>query len=128
MIFVSLDNFFAFLTEKEQKKIAQKVERKEEKGKTHKVKYRLLIHDVISRQGQYVMVGEAYYPVYRTERVNDIYGRRGFYTNRVVFDGYQYTHAVVAVFDKSGQLIWDNSFKIDDTKTNGTQRAGQGKA
>jgi hypothetical protein len=35
----------------------------------------------------------------------------------LVFDGYQYTHAVVIGFDKNGNLTWDNSFEINDVRT-----------
>ncbi len=35
----------------------------------------------------------------------------------MVFDGYQYTHAVIICFDNSGKLVWDNSFEINDVKT-----------
>ncbi len=33
-----------------------------------------------------------------------------------VFDGFQYTHAFLASFDKQGNLEWDNSFELDDVK------------
>jgi hypothetical protein len=35
----------------------------------------------------------------------------------LIFDGFQYTHAVVIGFDKNGKLLWDNSFEINDVKT-----------
>jgi hypothetical protein len=35
----------------------------------------------------------------------------------LVFDGYQYTHAVVIGFDQNGKLLWDNSFEINDVRT-----------
>ncbi|MBC7891749.1 MAG: hypothetical protein H7Y12_06005 [Sphingobacteriaceae bacterium] len=45
-------------------------------------------------------------------------GSRSFWgNNQQVFDGWQYTHAVVAGFDKKGTLLWDNSFEIDNVKT-----------
>jgi hypothetical protein len=31
-----------------------------------------------------------------------------------VFDGWRYTHAIVAGFDKSGNKIWDGGFEIND--------------
>ena len=31
-----------------------------------------------------------------------------------MFDGYRYTHAVIMGFDKQGNLLWDNSFEIND--------------
>lgn len=115
--FTEMSNFFDFLSEKEQKRIQERASRKSEKGKDLKLKYRLLVHEAVVHNGQYVMVGEAYYPTYRSERYRR-YGSRGYYyDNRIVFDGYVFTHAVVAAIDKRGDLIWDYSFKINDTKT-----------
>ncbi|MEO1051183.1 MAG: hypothetical protein AAFX87_11180 [Bacteroidota bacterium] len=114
--FTDLDNFFSFLDEKQRIKTELRAERKKQKGKDLKVQYRLLVHDVIDSDDQYIMIGEAYYPVYRTERINNFYGRRNYQT-RLIFDGYQYTHAVIAGFDKQGELVWDHSFKIEDVKS-----------
>jgi hypothetical protein len=36
--------------------------------------------------------------------------------NREIFDGWKYTHAVVAAFDKDGNLLWDNSIEMKDVK------------
>ena len=38
--------------------------------------------------------------------------------NGKIFDGFVYTHAIVAEFDKNGKMIWDNSIEIKDLKTN----------
>jgi hypothetical protein len=34
-----------------------------------------------------------------------------------MFDGWRYTHAIVAAFDKNGNLLWDNSIELKDIKT-----------
>jgi hypothetical protein len=115
--FTDMSNFFSFLGEKEQKRIEERATKKAQKGKDMKLKYRLLVHNAIAHNNQYVMLGEAYYPTYRSERYRR-YGPRGYYYDtRVVFDGYKFTHAVVAAIDKRGELVWDHSFKINDTKT-----------
>jgi len=115
--FTSMNNFFGFLSAREQKRMEEKASKKAKKGKDLKLKYRLLVHEAVVHNDQYVMVGEAYYPTYRTERYRR-YGPRGYYYDtRVVFDGYKFTHAVVAAIDKRGDLVWDHSFKINDTKT-----------
>jgi hypothetical protein len=36
--------------------------------------------------------------------------------NNEIFDGWKYTHAVVAAFDKDGNLLWDNSMEMKDVK------------
>lgn len=115
--FTEMSNFFSFLGDKEQKRIEERATKKAERGKDIKLKYRLLVHNAIAYNNQYIMLGEAYYPTYRSERYRR-YGPRGYYYDtRIVFDGYKFTHAIVAAIDKRGDLIWDHSFKINDTKT-----------
>lgn len=117
-----------------------RIQRQKEKGRDLKLQYRLLVHDIIQRNGQYVMVAEVYYPEYRNNNWNAPgmmggfgmggFGMGGFgfgnpwnngfyapYRNYPVFDGYVYTHAVIAGFDLQGNLLWDNSFEINDVKT-----------
>ena len=115
--FTELDNFFSFLNDREQVRIENKADRKKEKGKDLKINYRLLTHELVSQGDQYIMIGEAYYPVYRRERYIDYFGYRRYYNYRTVFDGNQFTHAVIAGFSKKGDLLWDQSFKINDIKT-----------
>ncbi|MDN5200804.1 hypothetical protein QQ008_05515 [Fulvivirgaceae bacterium BMA10] len=122
--FTDLNNFFAFLNDKEQERIENKVEKRKSKGKDLRVQYRLLIHDIISNGDQNIMIGEAYYPVYKRVRDYNYYNYYNYYSyarsryrTRVVFDGNQFTHAVIAGFDKQGNLLWDHSFKINEIKT-----------
>ena len=117
--FTELDNFFSFLDNWEKVKIENKAKRKKQKGKDLKINYRLLTHELISQGDQYIMIGEAYYPVYRRERFIDYFGYRRYYNYRTVFDGNQFTHAVIAGFSQTGDLVWDHSFKINDIKTRG---------
>ncbi len=98
-------------------------------GRDLRLQYRLLVHDIIERNGQYVMIAEAYYPEYRTN-YNSMYpgpmgwgygygawGGMPYNRNMPIFDGWVYTHAVIAGFDRQGNLVWDNSFEISDVKT-----------
>jgi hypothetical protein len=85
--------------------------------------YLLLIHDIIQKDGQYVMIAEAYYPEYET-RYEHVYvpasgNTPGHYEwqPREVFVGFRYTHAIVAGFDKDGNKIWDNTFEIENILT-----------
>ncbi|NBA76441.1 hypothetical protein GOQ04_12860 [Emticicia sp. ODNR4P] len=43
------------------------------------------------------------------------YGNR-YYGNSQTFDGWIYTHAIVAAFDEKGNLLWDNSIPLKDVK------------
>ena len=86
---------------------------KEAKGKKLRYNYNLITHDIIEMNEQYVLVGEAYYATYRTETyyTTDSKGNMVMQT-RTVFDGFQYSHAVVAGFDKKGNKLWDNTFEM----------------
>jgi len=122
-----LDNFFGYMKEKREKRIKKKVKRRKEKGKRLKFNYRLMIHEMFEQNGQYILIGEAYYPKYRH---NNIYNggalaasSRPFYRNSVydnstyMLQEYEYTHAVVVGFDRNGNLLWDHSFELSDIET-----------
>jgi len=67
---------------------------------------------------EFVMVAEAYYPEYETH-CETVFNPNGSTYQRcyTVFVGYRFTHAIIAGFDESGELIWDNSFEIMDILT-----------
>jgi len=113
--FNDFQNFFTFMKPRRQERIKEKIVKMRSKGKEMMLHYRLLMHDIIETPDQYVLVAEAYYPQYRSGagfQPMGIWSRN--YSDRV-FDGYHYTHAVICGFDKkSGNLLWDNSFEIQD--------------
>lgn len=128
--FAQLQNFFSYMKARRQKRIKDRIERKTIRGKKVKFNYRFIIHDIIPYQNQFIMTGEAFYPhyIYPTQmfsgyRYNPTsVAMPGSYfnprlRNDVIFDGYQYTHAVVIGFDNNGKVRWDNSFEINDVKT-----------
>ena len=114
--FLDLDNFLSYLPERRQEKIERKRDRKEAKGKEVNINYRIAAHDIVEREDGYVLLGEAYYPTYRSEPVtttNMVNGvAQTVTTYNTVFDGYRYTHAVIAKFDFNGQLKWDQTFEL----------------
>ena len=115
--YADLKNFFSYMKAKRQKRIEERIKRRKVKGKKNKFNYRLLVHDVVERDGRFIMVGEAFYPKYSQ---SSFYG--GFYgygtgNYNTFFEGYKYTHAVVFGFDRRGRLLWDNSFEINDIES-----------
>lgn len=110
--FLDFDKFLTYLPEKKQEKIEKKKSRKEDKGKELKINYLMASHDIIEMEGKYVYVGEAFYPTYRTETYTTYSNGKPVTRTRRVFDGYQYTHAVVAGFKPDGEKLWDNTFKM----------------
>jgi hypothetical protein len=115
--YANLDNFFNYMRAGKQKRVQAKIERKKIRGKQIRFNYRLLVHSIIQKNnGDYIMVGEAYYP---TTITRSGFGS-GFYsypTYSQAIKGYQYTHAVVIGFNSAGKLIWDNSFEINDVES-----------
>ncbi|QHT67447.1 hypothetical protein GXP67_12805 [Rhodocytophaga rosea] len=110
--FNDFENFFNFMKPRRKARVKNRIVKKREKGKEYQLRYRVLLHDIIEKDNQYILIGEAYFPQYRS---SSIYG--GMYSrsyNDRIFDGYKYTHAVVSGFDKQGNLLWDNCFEIQD--------------
>ncbi len=127
--FTDFRNFFQFMGQKQRERMESRISRRKSQGRDLRLQYRLLVHDIIERNGQYVMIAEAYYPEYRTN-YNSMYpgpmgwgygygawGGMPYNRNMPIFDGWVYTHAVIAGFDRQGNLVWDNSFEISDVKT-----------
>jgi len=110
--FAELKNFFSYMRARQQKRVKERIERRTIKGKKIKFNYRLLVHNLIDYNNEFLLVGEAFYPHYVYPRYSNPQAR----TERI-FDGYKYTHAVVIGFKKNGLLSWDNSFEINDVKT-----------
>lgn len=111
--YADLDNFFKYMPAKREARVRKRIERKKIQGKKIKLTYRLLVRDVIENDGNYVMVGEAFYPRYNSG---------GFYnpfqlSNESKFVGYKFTHAIVIGFNSDGEILWDNSFEINDVET-----------
>lgn len=117
--YAELENFFSYMKVRKEKRVKERIERKKIKGKKLKFNYRLLVHDIIPFENQFILLGEAYYPKY-----NNYSSFGGYYAyyptssfsgyERYYFEGYQYTHAIVIGFDVQGKLLWDNSFEIND--------------
>lgn len=111
--FLDLKDFLSYLSEKKQEKIEQKKEKKEAQGKELLINYLIADHEIIVLKDGYLFLGEAFYPTYRTETYTTA-GPNGTTVTRTrnVFDGYQYTHAVVAKFSKEGEMVWDICFEM----------------
>ncbi len=117
-----LQNFFSYMKAKREKRVQERIKRKKIKGKKLKFNYRLLVHDIIKYENEYILVGEAYYPKYNSTSYYGGYGYTNYYPNysprrsqnNSYFAGYKYTHAIVIGFGKQGELHWDNSFEIND--------------
>ncbi|MFY0600005.1 MAG: hypothetical protein JXR03_10065 [Cyclobacteriaceae bacterium] len=121
--YASLDNFFSYMNEKREQRMKEKIKKKAERGKNPNLSYRLLVHDIIQRGDEYLMIAEAYYPRYSNSYSSySAYGRYSPNSRyNTSFMGFNFTHAVVVAFDKNGEILWDNSFSIDNVLTYGLE-------
>lgn len=111
--FLDLDNFLNYLPERKQNKIEKKKKKKEKNGKEMSIDYYIADHDIIVLDDGYLFLGEAYYPTYRTETYTTAGANGTVVTHyRTVFDGYQYTHAVLAKYNNDGTMEWDICFEM----------------
>jgi hypothetical protein len=121
--FADLENFFKYMRAKREKRIKERIERRRIKGKKVRFSYRFLVHELVPYNDQYILLGEAFYPRYKSVDTgtggffSPSYSSNAPFRNGRVFDGYYYTHAVVMGFDRDGNVLWDNSFEINDVKT-----------
>lgn len=111
--FIDLHNFLSYLPQKRLTKLEKKIKRKEKAGKEFSPDYRIASHEIIPVDDGYLYIGEAYYSTYDCDEIitTDPDGVSSIIPT-YTFAGYQYTHAVIAKFDKNQQLLWDESFTM----------------
>ncbi len=110
--FSKLSNFFNYLGEKEQKRMTEKIASKKESGKDVSLNYNIILHDILAENGTFKIVGEAYYPHYRTDFRTIWINGRPVQQMFDVFDGWRYSHAIIASFDANGSLLWNDWLPI----------------
>jgi hypothetical protein len=106
--FTDFDQFYSYLPQRQQNRLERKKNRKKNAGKEDFVKSLVEIHPIQVKKDHYLFVGEVYYPTYYTYTTY-INGRP---TTQQVFDGYQYSHAVVAGIDLEGNKLFDHCFSM----------------
>jgi len=113
MNFLDLKNFQNIVAEKDLIAIKKKALKKNRPINDYVPEVNLLVHPVIFHHDQVIFMGESYVPEYHPENFTefDFYGRPYINTYNV-FDGYRYTSAIIAGFDKTGNLKWNNSMEI----------------
>lgn len=126
--FADLERFFNYMKARREKRIKERIARRKVRGKKIRFNYRIMVNELVPfGDNQFVMLGEAFYPhySYNNSPIRFMNGynyyptRSSIPTSRgdLIFDGYQYTHAVVIGFSNNGKLAWDNSFEINDVRT-----------
>ena len=113
--YLDIQNFTSYLPQRRQDKIERKKERKRAKGKDLEYNYLITSHPIHYYNGTYTLIGEAYYPTYRTECTTTVTSSGTKTTCKQVFDGYEYTHYFLISFNEAGETLWSNSKKLDIT-------------
>ncbi|UYZ63171.1 hypothetical protein [Hymenobacter weizhouensis] len=128
--FLNLKHFFDFMKPERVARLRQRSERRRAAARQYRLRYRLLMHDLLPFEQGYVLAAEVYYPRYNYSN----YGYNPFFYSGFGglspygnawsrysgsmrnFDGYRTTHTVLCGFDKNGTLLWDNSFLLKDVQ------------
>lgn len=116
--YADLNNFFNYMSEKREKRVRKRIERRKRKNRKIRLNYRMVVHELKSDNGKYILLGEAYYPKYNSYYYSGLYS--GYFPSRFnesYFDGYRYTHAIAVCFNDKGDLLWDHAFKLDNAKS-----------
>lgn len=116
--FADLKNFFRFLSPKREEKIKSRISQRKQKGKEIKLRYRLLLHEIIPTKEGWVMVAEIFYPEYKSNSNNNGWNSwRNYRIGNDVYNNFRYSHAVICGFDKNGKLLWDNSISLKEIES-----------
>jgi hypothetical protein len=97
--FGELKNFFSYLDSSDLLKVKKKVLRKKMNNEKVKLKYRVVLHNLLPYQNHFILLAESV-------SIPD-------YNGDEFFEPYQYTHSIVLGIDRSGKLLWDNSFEMN---------------
>ncbi|MDD3878258.1 MAG: hypothetical protein PHT69_16685 [Bacteroidales bacterium] len=117
--FYTFRNFYNYLNNRARGRIDRRISRAESRDREPGFEYNILVHDLIKKENEYLMIAEAYYPEYE-QRCYYQYNPTTGFSDRIcydVFTGYRFTHAILASFDTNGNVIWDNSFEISEVLT-----------
>lgn len=110
--FTDYEDFFSYLSKRGQDKMERRIEKKKSKGREVNLQIRMALHNIVQSGEYFFVLGEAYYPTYRTETSTTYINGRPTTTTTTVFDGYQYTHAVLSRFNAAGDKLEDYIFEM----------------
>ncbi|UPL48242.1 hypothetical protein [Hymenobacter sublimis] len=134
--FLNFKHFFDFMKPARVARMRQRSERLRASDRQYRHRYRLLMHDMLPSPEGYVLVAEVYFPRYNTSSYNNLgglynygYGNnfgplaRSYNAVNRRNEGYRTTHALICGFDRQGNLLWDNSFLLDEVEHFSLQEA-----
>lgn len=115
--FSDFENFYRYFETTEAVRIKKKMNRKKNDNKELAVGFQLLLNEPYFYDEQLIFSGVAFSEKYKTVSTlgYDFYGRP-INVYREVFNGYQYSSALIAAFGNQGELVWNNGFEIRNVK------------
>ncbi|TAE00069.1 MAG: hypothetical protein EAZ97_07025 [Bacteroidetes bacterium] len=135
--FSYLNNFFNYLGEKRKNNMFEKIKKRQNKGKTFIHDQQLFLHDLVFGEDKIYLTAESYTSSVQDNSTNSAYpsslansnliyrgmsGLRSYQPYSSLFSTpsrrqnfvYRYKNSVVCGFDKTGKLLWDNSFEFEN--------------
>ncbi len=96
----------------------KRIKRQQMQGRVAPMAYTISMHPVKYGPGEFLLGAEAFIPDYRTVTnvIYDYYGRP-IPRSYSVFDGYRYSHAVIASVNANGQLLWTNGLEMMNVRS-----------
>jgi len=107
--FNDFKDFYSTFNAKTQKRM----ERKKSRKKNFDSQCYMVTHPVVFNENTWTVVGEVFYPTYRTEYRTVYTNGRPTTQTVYVFDGFAYTHAVVLQVSPELEKIRDYAFNLD---------------
>ena len=107
--FNDFKDFYSTFNAKTQKRM----ERKKSKKKNFESQCYMVTHPVVFNENTWTVVGEVFYPTYRTEYRTVYVNGRPTTQTVYVFDGFAYSHAVVLQVSPELEKIRDYAFNLD---------------
>jgi hypothetical protein len=118
--FSELQNFYTYLSPKRQEKIEGRLQTKRMKGRDPKIRHRLNLQQPYVFDNQVLLVGEVYYPEYKSSmnytRNSLIHLGENFRTVRD-FNSYKFTQSLFCTFDFDGKKSWDYSVDLKNIES-----------
>jgi len=116
--FTQLSNFFSYLPEKRQERIKSRLENKKSRGVEVKIRHRILVHDIVKKGNEWVLIAEIYYPEYKSPTNATGSYVQVYRIGREYFNNFKYSHTILCGFDEQGRLKWNNSFPLNNLESN----------
>lgn len=115
--FLSLKNYLNYLSDKKKERFERRITKKTNKGKDFKIHQRIIINDPVASDDGMTLLAEVFIPEYKNNIPLGLPMGRNYrwQTNTYyTFNNFRYTHVLVLHFNRTGDLIWDNSVDLND--------------